>query len=139
MKNLDEAEDLYKKSMKQDSENPLVRMNYAIHLIRTKRISSAKEILEKLLKENSSLFYAEMCLGYAHYLKQEYNTAGIHINRGIKINPDFYDLYYHRALVYYKKGNYFAATQDLNKAEKLNPGLKKISDLRILIKKSSGM
>lgn len=49
------------------------------------------------------MYVAELYLGIAHYMKEEYNSAMIHLNRGILIQPESFDLHYHRALVYYKK------------------------------------
>ena len=61
----------------------------------------------------------------------------IHLNRGILIQPESFDLYYNRALVYYKKGDYVNAFLDLKMAEKLSPDNPKIPELKKLVRQDS--
>ena len=70
-------------------------------------------------------------------MREEYNSAMIHLNRGMLIQPESFDLYYHRALVYYKKGDYVNSFLDLKMAEKLSPDNPKIEDLKKLVRQDS--
>ncbi|MCB1193453.1 MAG: tetratricopeptide repeat protein [Leptospiraceae bacterium] len=135
LKKMKKAKEHHLKAIEISPSNPIVNINYAIFLIKNKRITEGKNILKQITFANSSMFYAELYLGIAHYLKKEYNTALIHFNKGIEINPDYYDLYYHRALIYYKWGDYGKALSDLKMTEKLDPLNKKAGNLIKIIKK----
>ncbi len=137
VKKYDKAEEAHKLALKLSSENPIVKVNYAVFLIKTKKYLEAKAILKDVLRENTSLYVAELYLGIAHYLREEYNSAMIHLNRGMLIQPESFDLYYHRALVYYKKGDYVNSFLDLKMAEKLSPDNPKIEDLKKLVRQDS--
>ena len=67
------------------------------------------------------MFVAELYLGIAHYMKEEYNSTLIHLNRGILINPSLSIYIITETIVYYKKGDYINSFLDLKMAEKLSP------------------
>lgn len=130
------AQEKHNKAIEMMPNNPFIRINYGIFLIKTKKYQKAKDVLYPVLIENEGMYYAELYVGVAHYFKEEFNLALIHYNRGIAINPEFSDLYYYRALLYYKKGDYQNALYDLNMVEKLTPNLQKTIELKKLIRLS---
>jgi tetratricopeptide (TPR) repeat protein len=121
VKKYEKAEDAHKQALKLSPENPIVKINYAVFLVKQKKIPEAKSMLANVLKENKSLYIAELYMGIAHYLKEEYNSAIIHYNRGLLIHPECAELYYYRALLYYKKGDYVNSMLDIKKVEKFYP------------------
>lgn len=130
------AESKHSKALDMMPNNPFIRINYGVYLIKTKKYQKAKDILYPVLTENEAMYYAELYVGVAHYFKEEYNLALIHYNRGIKINPEFSDLYYYRSLLYYKKGEYENALIDLKMVESLTPNSSKAGELKKLIQLS---
>ncbi|MCC6447205.1 MAG: tetratricopeptide repeat protein [Chitinophagaceae bacterium] len=136
MEDLEKAEETHLKALEISPYGTISRINYGVFLVKTKKYSQAKEVFYSVLAENKSLFYAELYLGVAHYMKNEYNSALIHLNRGIALNPEYYDLYYYRALVYYKKGDYGNSLKDLKMVDKLFPDNEKSTALRNIIKKN---
>jgi tetratricopeptide (TPR) repeat protein len=136
--NFSKAEESHLKALEIMPNNPIIRINFGVYLIKIKKYQRAKDILYPVIVENESMYYAELFIGVAHYFKEEYNSALIHYNRGIVINPEFPDLYYYRALLLYKKGEYHKSLMDLKTIEKLNsPGNdQRIKELRKLVKLS---
>jgi tetratricopeptide (TPR) repeat protein len=132
------AESSHLKALEIMPNNPIIRINYGVYLIKNKKYQRAKDILYPVIVENESMYYAELYIGVAHYFKDEFNSALIHYNRAIGINPDFPDLYYYRALLLYKKGEYSNSINDLKTLEKLNIPFneQKVQELRKLIKLS---
>jgi len=135
-KDYKDAEIAHLKALEISPNNPIIRINYGVYLIKIKKYQRAKDILYPVIAENESMYFAELFIGVAHYFKEEYNSALIHFNRGISINPEFSDLYYHRALLYYKKGDYQNSIRDLQMVEKLSPNSTKVIELRKLIRLS---
>ncbi len=137
-KNYIKAETSHLKALEIMPNNPIIRINYGVYLIKNKKYQRAKDILYPVIVENESMYYAELYIGVAHYFKDEFNSALIHYNRAIGINPDFPDLYYYRALLLYKKGEYNNSINDLKTLEKLNIPFneQKVQELRKLIKLS---
>jgi tetratricopeptide (TPR) repeat protein len=135
-KDFKNAENAHLKALEISPNNPIIRINYGVYLIKIKKYQRAKDILYPVIAENEAMYFAELFIGVAHYFKEEYNTALIHFNRGIYINPEYSDLYYHRALLYYKKGEYQNSIRDLQMAEKLSPNSVKVIELRKLIRLS---
>ncbi len=136
MEDLEKSEEAHLKALDFSPYGTIPRINYGVFLVKTKKYSQAKEVFYSVLSENKSLFYAELYLGVAHYMKGEYNSAMLHLNRGIALNPEYYDLYYYRALVYYKKGEYENSLKDLKMVDKLFPENEKSTALRNIIKKN---
>lgn len=136
-KNMEKCEEAHLKALEMSPENPIIRINYGVFLVKNKRYTDAKLILGPLTEENSTLYFAELYMGIAHYMKEEYNAALMYLNRGIKINPEYYDLYYYRALIYYKRGDFDRALHDLKKVDKLSPDNKKGKELRKLVMKDA--
>jgi tetratricopeptide (TPR) repeat protein len=132
------AETSHLKALEIMPNNPIIRINYGVYLIKNKKYQRAKDILYPVIVENESMYYAELYIGVAHYFKDEFNSALIHYNRAIGINPDFPDLYYYRALLLYRKGEYNNSINDLKTLEKLNMPFneQKVQELRKLIKLS---
>lgn len=130
------AEEKHNRAIEMMPNNPFIRINYGIFLIKTKKYQKAKDVLYPILIENEGMYYAELYVGVAHYFKEEYNLALIHYNRGIALNPEFSDLYYYRSLLYYKKGDYPGALSDLQMVDKLTPNLQKSNELKKLIRLS---
>jgi len=133
---IEKAEKTHLKALEMAPMGIIPRINYGVFLVKTKKYSRAQTVLNSVLSENKSLYYAELYLGIIHYMKEEYNTALIHFNRAIEINPDYYDLYYHRALLYYKKGDYSNSLADLEMVDQLFPKNKKTEAVRKVIKKN---
>ncbi len=133
VKKNEKAEEAHKIAIKLSPENPIVKINYAVFLVKQKKISEAKGLLSQILKENKSLFIAELYMGIAHYLKEEYTQSMIHYNRGLLIHPESADLFYYRSLLYYKKGDYVNAMLDLKKVEKFYPDYPNVLELKKLI------
>lgn len=129
-----EAEKYYKKAMDLARYNPIFQVNYGVFLIGIKKYTQAKFLLQKIVLQNEGMFYAELYLGVAHYYKREYSSALLHINKGIELNPTYYDSYFYRSLVYYKTGDYINALNDLNTVDELFPENQKTGKLRRLIK-----
>ncbi len=136
IKDFNNAEKYNLKALEISPNNPIIRINYGVYLIKIKKYQRSKDILYPVIAENESMYFAELFIGIAHYFKEEYNSSLIHFNRGININPEFSDLYYHRALLYYKKGDYQNSIRDLQMVEKLTPNSVKVIELRKLIKLS---
>ncbi len=136
--NFSKAEESHLKALEIMPNNPIIRINFGVYLIKIKKYQRAKDILYPVIVENESMYYAELFIGVAHYFKEEYNSALIHYNRGIVINPEFPDLYYYRALLLYKRGEYTKSLMDLKTIEKLNStgNDQRIKELRKLIKLS---
>ncbi|MCB1178136.1 MAG: tetratricopeptide repeat protein [Leptospiraceae bacterium] len=132
----DKAEENHLKALEISPFGTLPRINYGVFLVKTKKYKQAQAVFYSVLSENKSLFYAELYLGIAHYMKEEYNSALIHLNRGLALNPEYYDLYYYRALLYYKKGDYNRSLHDLKMVDKLFPENEKSTALRNIIKKN---
>ena len=132
----EKAEQTHLTALEMNPMGIIPRINYGVFLVKTKKYERAKTVLYSVIAENKSLYYAELYLGLAHYMKEEYNTALIHFNRGIEINPEYYDLYYYRALLYYKKGDYLNSLEDLKMVDKLYPNNNKSENLRKLIRKN---
>lgn len=132
----EKAEQTHIAALEMNPMGIIPRINYGVFLVKTKKYERAKAVLYSVLAENKNLYYAELYLGLAHYMKEEYNTALIHFNRGIQINPEYYDLYYHRALLYYKKGDYLNSLEDLKMVDKLYPNNNKSENLRKIIRKN---
>ena len=135
-KDFNNAEKSHLKALEISPNNPIIRINYGVYLVKIKKYQRAKDILYPVITENEAMYFAELFIGVAHYFKEEYNSALIHFNRGININPEYSDLYYHRALLYYKKGDYQNSIRDLQMVEKLTPNSTKVIELRKLIKMS---
>ena len=128
------AEENHLKALEMMPNNPVIRINYGIFLLKLKKYQRAKDILYPVISENEAMYFAELYIGIAHYQKEEYNAALIHYNRAISISPEYPELYYHRALLYYKRGDYHGALKDLQFYEKLNGNHPKVNDLKKLIK-----
>jgi tetratricopeptide (TPR) repeat protein len=137
-KDFSKAETSHLKALEIMPNNPIIRINYGVYLIKNKKYQRAKDILYPVIVENESMYYAELYIGVAHYFKEEFNSALIHYNRAIAINPEFPDLYYYRALLLYRKGEYNNSINDLKTLEKLNTTFsqQKVQELRKLIKLS---
>jgi len=43
------------------------------------------------------------------------------LNKAVQIKPDYFLIYYYRASIHFKRGNYRMAIDDFNKAIELNP------------------
>ncbi|MDX1961314.1 MAG: tetratricopeptide repeat protein [Leptospiraceae bacterium] len=133
---MEKAEEAHATALELAPFNPITRINFGVFLVKQKKFQQAKEVLYTVVGENKTMYYAELYLGIAHYHKEEYNMALIHLNRGIAINPDYYDLYYYRALVYYKRGEYSSSLEDLKTVDKLYPTNIKTAVVRKVIKKN---
>jgi tetratricopeptide (TPR) repeat protein len=135
--NSKKAEIAHLNALKLSPNNPIIRINYGVYLIKNKKYQRAKDVLYPVVAENDSMYYAELYIGIAHYFREEYNSALIHFNRGLSINPEYYDLYYYRALLHYKKGDYFQSLNDLEIMDKLNPTNSKSAVLKKIIMKNT--
>jgi tetratricopeptide (TPR) repeat protein len=137
VKKYEKAEEAHKQAIKLSPENPIVKVNYAVYLVNRKKISEAKALLNKVLVENKTLYIAELYMGLAHYLKEEYSSALLHYNKGLLISPECVELLYYRALLYYKKGDYINSMLDLKMIDKLYPEHPKAQELKKLVKSDS--
>ena len=117
----DHARENHDRALALEPENPTVQMNFGVFLFTGRRFADAGAIFKNVLNRNPDLFYARLYMGRVLTMQREYNAALLEFDRGIQLNPNFFDLYYHRAVVRAKLGDPGGALSDLNQADRINP------------------
>lgn len=138
-KDYQSAEIHYKKAidlLPRNSNEFSPKINYSILLIKKKEYSKAENFLREAVQNEAHLFYAYLYLGYTLYQQKKYTDALSFYDRGIKMNPNYADLFIYRAYAHFQLNNLSGADLDLNQAEILssetvNP---RIHQLRNLIR-----
>ena len=130
-----QAREHHETALKINPGDRTAKINYAIFLFTQKQFEEAETIFRNILSGDSGSFYSHLFLGRIEYINKNYQNALNELNQGININSTFYDLYYHRAVVYYKLGNKSSALKDLNTAIRLEPLNSQAVELRNKINK----
>ena len=92
----------------------------AFNLYKNKQKSSAKLILEQILKISTDLKVIKL-LGIIHYEEKEYEKSIDYFKKAIDLEPKDSENYNNLALNYQKTGNFQDAIQNFNTAIKINP------------------
>ena len=94
----------------------------------TNQFQKATQDLQAALKLKESATIRNN-LGSVYLLQRNYDAAINEYSRAIKVNPQYAEAFYNRALAYYEKGNFVQSFLDIKSAVSLKPGDTSILEL----------
>jgi tetratricopeptide (TPR) repeat protein len=77
----------FNKAAALNSSDPLPLLNHGIHLIQTKDLHAAKNVLEKALELDQGLARTHLVLGETYYRLTEWEKAEYELSQGLILNP----------------------------------------------------
>lgn len=96
-------------------------LDLALTLIKAKKYPEAKKCLEEILVKHNRSYRAQFQLGMISYLEQKYDSAILHLEETVTINPDYIPAYNYLGLSYTREGNSDQAERSFQNGLKLKP------------------
>ena len=118
-----EAIEKYAEVLKADPENVFANYETAFSLYASKKQQDAIPFLEKAIKSNNdNLKVAALCLLASIYDADHQTPKAVDTyEKGIKINPNYPQIYYNLSLTYLRNNQYDLAEKNIIEAIKRNP------------------
>ncbi len=121
LRRLNAARDHHDRALALQPRGIQPRLNFGVFLFTGRRFEEAGRVFAGVLKDAPDQFYARLYLGRVYTMQRKYKEALREFDRGVQLNREFFDLYYHRAVVRAKLGDPGGALSDLNRADRINP------------------
>lgn len=121
LRKLNEARDHHDRALALDPLSIQSRLNFGVFLFNGRRFDEAGKIFTAVIADAPKDFYARLYMGRVHTMRRDYKAALREFDRGVELNREFFDLYYHRAVVRAKLNDPGGALSDLNRADRINP------------------
>ncbi|AIE60732.1 rhomboid family protein [Bacillus methanolicus] len=97
--------------------------------IQSKNYDKAYELLNNYAKENKPSANLYFLLSYTEIKRGNVTDAKEHLQKAIKMKPDFHEAHFNLALIYYHENNIEAARIHAEKAARIKPDQKEYKDL----------
>ena len=120
LKDFEEAEKNYTKSLDLNKNFLEARFNQACLLVKKKLFLKAEEIFLELIKENAEDYLSQYNLGIINFEQEKYNIALEFFKKASDIQPNFYYAYHQLGLTYEKLKNLDEAIKSYNIANMFN-------------------
>jgi predicted O-linked N-acetylglucosamine transferase (SPINDLY family) len=120
LKDFEEAEKNYIKSLDLNKNFLEARFNQACLLVKKKLFLKAEEIFLELIKENAEDYLSQYNLGIINFEQEKYNIALEFFKKASDIQPNFYYAYHQLGLTYEKLKNLDEAIKSYNIANMFN-------------------
>ncbi len=134
LKNYKKADEYFKNAQNLDKASQTITNNIAVNdLLSALNSYTSVNIntMKTILSENPSNNYARKVLADMYYYQNDYKNAELMINPlVVEYNPN---IFYEKALISYKNGNYTKAYQDIERAIKLSSDVTNFHVLRARI------